>query len=305
MQKVYLLLRNNQQTGPYAVDELLQQQINVHDLVWVEGESFAWSHPAEIKELKNYFDRNSNPKSRDEIASSSIDDEIEQRAEELRKKISSFKPSHCFPTTFTNDRIYLGSLNSIEEKYPNVSRYQKKEVNAYEWISAALVMLMVAGGVYGGKKYLGAKEQILPEAAVQEVTFDHHAAKSARPAVHIVAYKEPVVDSASNDTATLAITTPERKKTIIKPTKTSAAKASLATIMKEVKAPVKDEEVLVPLIETPHLEQPKEAAPQPKIIAEEPTEKKKGLFRGLFKKKKKSDDQTASSEAASVQGQDN
>ncbi|MGN6163787.1 MAG: DUF4339 domain-containing protein [Flavisolibacter sp.] len=305
MQKVYLLLRNNQQTGPYTVDELLQQQINVHDLVWVEGESFAWSHPTEIKELKNYFDRSLNEKPGGEIIGSSIDDEIEQRAEELRKKISSFKPSHCFPTTFTNDRIYLGTFNSIEEKYPNVSRYQKKEVNAYEWISAALVMLMVAGGVYGGKKYLGAKEQILPEAAVRAVSFDHHAAKSAKPAVHIVTYKEPGADSTFTDTAALVIATPERKKPVIKPTKASAAKASLATIMKEVKAPVKDEEVLVPLIETPHLEQPKAAAPQPKIIAEEPTEKKKGIFRGLFKKKKKNDDQTTSSEAASLQSQDN
>jgi hypothetical protein len=308
MQKVYLLLRNNQQTGPYTVDELLQQKINAHDLVWVEGESFAWSHPAEIEELRKCFPRNSAIKKqpKEEPSHSSEVDEVEQRAEELRKKIASFKPKHCFTTTFTNDRIYLGTLNSIEEKYPSLVSYHKKEVNAYEWLSAALVILMVAGGVFGGKKYLNAKDHIMPEAAVHEVAVDNHAAKSAKPTVHVIAYKELVKDTISMDTSSLIVAVPEKKKPVIKTTKASIAKASLVTIIKEVKAPVKDAEVLVPLIETPRIEQPKEVAPEPKIITEESTEKKKsGLFKGWFKKKKKNDDKTASSEASSVQSQDN
>lgn len=54
MQKVYLLLRDNRQTGPYSLDELLQLGLKPFDLIWVEGKSFGWSYPAEIEQLKPY-----------------------------------------------------------------------------------------------------------------------------------------------------------------------------------------------------------------------------------------------------------
>lgn len=53
MQKAYLLLRNNQQTGPYSREEILQLQLRPFDLVWVEGESAAWQYPGEIKSLQD------------------------------------------------------------------------------------------------------------------------------------------------------------------------------------------------------------------------------------------------------------
>jgi hypothetical protein len=55
MQKVYLLLRNNQKTGPYSLDELLQLQLKPFDLVWVEGRSAGWRYPGEIDSLKPYM----------------------------------------------------------------------------------------------------------------------------------------------------------------------------------------------------------------------------------------------------------
>lgn len=54
MHKVYLLLRNNQQKGPYSLEELLQLQLKPFDLVWVEGRSAAWRYPGEIDTLKPY-----------------------------------------------------------------------------------------------------------------------------------------------------------------------------------------------------------------------------------------------------------
>src|SRR5215212_1516758 len=54
MQKVYLLLRNNQKSGPYSLDELLQLQLKPFDLVWVEGRSAGWRYPGEIDSLKEY-----------------------------------------------------------------------------------------------------------------------------------------------------------------------------------------------------------------------------------------------------------
>lgn len=54
MQKVYLLLRNNRQTGPHTLEELLQQDLKPMDLVWVEGRSAGWSYPSEIEALKPF-----------------------------------------------------------------------------------------------------------------------------------------------------------------------------------------------------------------------------------------------------------
>ena len=54
MQKIYSLLRNNKQSGPYTLEELLQLKLKPFDLVWVEGKSGGWSYPTEIDSLKIY-----------------------------------------------------------------------------------------------------------------------------------------------------------------------------------------------------------------------------------------------------------
>ena len=48
----YLLLRNNQESGPHTLNELLQLGLKPYDLVWVEGKSAAWRYPSELPELK-------------------------------------------------------------------------------------------------------------------------------------------------------------------------------------------------------------------------------------------------------------
>ena len=49
MERVYLLLRNNQQTGPFTIDELLQQQLRPSDMIWMEGKSAAWTYLSELE----------------------------------------------------------------------------------------------------------------------------------------------------------------------------------------------------------------------------------------------------------------
>jgi len=48
----YLLLRDNKQSGPYTVPEIIAMGIKPYDLVWLEGKSAAWRYPSEIEELK-------------------------------------------------------------------------------------------------------------------------------------------------------------------------------------------------------------------------------------------------------------
>jgi negative regulator of sigma E activity len=50
----YLLLRDNKQSGPYTVPEIISMGIKPYDLVWLEGKSAAWRYPSEVEELKAY-----------------------------------------------------------------------------------------------------------------------------------------------------------------------------------------------------------------------------------------------------------
>jgi cytoskeletal protein RodZ len=50
----YLLLRDNKESGPYSVAELVAMGIKAYDLVWLEGKSAAWRYPSEVEELKAY-----------------------------------------------------------------------------------------------------------------------------------------------------------------------------------------------------------------------------------------------------------
>lgn len=50
----YLLLRNNKESGPYTLNELVGNGLKPYDLVWINGKSAAWRYPSEVPELSQY-----------------------------------------------------------------------------------------------------------------------------------------------------------------------------------------------------------------------------------------------------------
>ncbi|MFT4018964.1 MAG: hypothetical protein QM668_18525 [Agriterribacter sp.] len=52
--KMYLLLRNNVESGPYSVDCLKQMRLEKFDLIWIKDESITWKYPSELQELRQY-----------------------------------------------------------------------------------------------------------------------------------------------------------------------------------------------------------------------------------------------------------
>jgi hypothetical protein len=48
----YLLLRNNQESGPFTLEEIKGMSLKSYDLLWVVGKSAAWRYPGEIAEFK-------------------------------------------------------------------------------------------------------------------------------------------------------------------------------------------------------------------------------------------------------------
>jgi len=51
---MYLLLRNNKQSGPYSIEDLKNMGLKAYDLVWSEGKSAAWRYPCELEELSAF-----------------------------------------------------------------------------------------------------------------------------------------------------------------------------------------------------------------------------------------------------------
>jgi|GEM_PF-5009630 len=51
--KLYFLLRNNVESGPYSQKELKEIGLAPTDLIWIDGESTAWQHPVDINGLKS------------------------------------------------------------------------------------------------------------------------------------------------------------------------------------------------------------------------------------------------------------
>ena len=52
--RVYRLLRNNKEEGPFTAEELVQQNLRPYDLIWIDGRSAAWNYPGELAQFKNY-----------------------------------------------------------------------------------------------------------------------------------------------------------------------------------------------------------------------------------------------------------
>ena len=52
--RIYRLLRNNKEEGPFTSEELVQKKLRPYDLIWIDGRSAAWSYPGELSEFKPY-----------------------------------------------------------------------------------------------------------------------------------------------------------------------------------------------------------------------------------------------------------
>jgi hypothetical protein len=150
MNKCYLLLRNNKETGPYTVTDLLQLSLTPNDLVWVEGKSAGWRYPFELEELKEAVIIN--PASSESAANNTqkqsdtmpLEGErqrakkifvslptaikkqpkdpapsFEEKAEAVRQKAVSFSKE--------KEVSHARSLNDIKEEYAGWIQEQKRE----------------------------------------------------------------------------------------------------------------------------------------------------------------------------------
>ena len=194
-----MLLRNNQQTGPHSFEELLELHLKPHDLIWVEGKSLGWRYPAEIETLKPFF-VTPEPAKNQEPASKPVEsiqhainlnpskkifvsmpattnhrvlpkepvvDPIEQKAEELRKRVETFNPQ---PNPAQTN--YARNLSDVEEEYTQWI-YQKKTkkntVNKKTLTIVAVCVLLIAGGWWAGSSFFNSPSPVT-KTTLQEPT---------------------------------------------------------------------------------------------------------------------------------------
>lgn len=129
--RVYRLLRNNKEEGPFTAEELIQKNLRPHDLIWVDGRSAAWSYPGELAQFKNYAplpgesNGNQNDKAKAGISPSvqaaiAINDNISQAKEKPRYKVSAAWNKIQTVTTAAVNNIKAETGNKTSPKKPMV-----------------------------------------------------------------------------------------------------------------------------------------------------------------------------------------
>ncbi|MBA2746993.1 MAG: DUF4339 domain-containing protein [Flavisolibacter sp.] len=100
MQKIYLLLRNNEQSGPHTLEDLINLELQPKDLIWVEGRSAGWAYPAEIPSLIPFL-----PK---QLKQTSLPEPLQSKTAEVRQ--------HVFVSCPKNDGTQAAATTNLEDK---------------------------------------------------------------------------------------------------------------------------------------------------------------------------------------------
>lgn len=160
MNKQYLLLRSNNQSGPFTLPDLLQFNLTPKDLLWVEGHSAGWCYPFELDELKEVVSTsvladvspvytNNQAKEQTEnaalkkqspqkifvslphgLTTQKIAEEtpsLEDRAEALRQKAVNFTPQTEALNEEGAEVKYTRSLDDIKTEYSGWMKEKKKK----------------------------------------------------------------------------------------------------------------------------------------------------------------------------------
>lgn len=297
MERVYLLLRNNQQIGPFTIGELLQQQLMPSDMIWIEGKSTAWTYLSELELVPFIKHSEAIPEPEKHTET---EDEIERKAEELRQRILTAAPKSFLPNHAVEIESYA-SPYKLDDEIQFVD-YRKEKIRKNNTVLGELLLTcFVIGlfmlGIYKGKSFLGARDKVQNSVATQLNSADQHAAQKTNT---VAQGNTMVIDTIQQYDSLLAKQKPKQKffKKLVDSTGTSSMQpVNTATVIQDEKKeqtntssslPIPDEiivkkESIVPKKEI------LPSVPEVKTNNDQGKEEKKGFFKGLFKKKKKED----------------
>lgn len=296
MDKVYLLLRNNQESGPFTIGELLQQQLRPSDMVWIEGKSTAWTYLSEL-ELTPHIEKEI---SKPAIPSKSSD-EIERKAEELRQKVLSAAPKAFHPAQ-TEIETYSSSFklpdNEIEFVDHRKEKHTRRNMVFAELLLTCFVIALFMFGIYKGKSFLSTKKQVHETVATQLDSRDEHAAQKNNQQQQLPLSLKPDTTQVSADSL-VAVHNFKPRPSAVKKTIADTSKTNLIVpvippadsnsqkkkaVANKIQAPEE-----IPVKKENSADKEKTTSKPQASDSESNKQEKKGFLRGLFKKKKKAD----------------
>jgi hypothetical protein len=292
MANMYLLLRNGRQAGPFTIGELLQQQLRTSDMIWIEGKSTAWCYLSEM-ELSPVVTEKISDQSQ-VITSSGNEDEIERKAEELRKRALAFTPQRDYAKRDASSRPIIRQVEKNEEEVFHFVDHRKNRKSATQDVLMSLIIIGIfAASIYGGQSYFNNKQNIVPVAHKMESVDNHTAISKPAPVINKPAETVLMQDQDTTTVQETGITGAENDIAITGRPKASTSKVAKKkvqdTILKTEPVVIKDEEiVLPPTVNDEDLAKKETPLTEPKDTTAQVEKKKKG-FR-LFRKKNKKDD---------------
>lgn len=140
MNPVYLLLRNNEQTGPYSLEDLPALQLTEKDMVKVAGSNSGWFYPYElglpfVLSTRMHKQEEEQPlPNRVEIETDPAN--VDQTIEELSKKITAMR---------NNLRMVEEKIQAEKEGIPlkrQAAKKQKRSPRLLWWAGAAVLVAL-------------------------------------------------------------------------------------------------------------------------------------------------------------------
>jgi hypothetical protein len=318
MQKQYLLLRNNQQSGPYSLNELLQWNLKPSDLIWVEGKSHAWSHPSEIAELKAAVPAPAKPSpapaqpaqrsphiyvslpKNDTTHREVTGDSLEARAEALRRKVETMAGREE-PAPELNT-LYSRTLDDVGESYGAWLTTKKKRGFQFHGgflMPALLIAVVLVGGWWMGKIIFSSQTFTLSQQTVQPGPQKQNPHVSSRtmasPIVHTATPAATIETKDTTPASSPIVQKPRQLATIPQPETTMVEKPVEQIVLTETPAAPASSAKAEKAEEKKNESAPSSEPETNKAPEVKEGEKKKGIgkfFAGLFGKKKKEADET-------------
>ena len=230
-------------------------------------------------------------------------DEIERKAEELRKRALNFSPQYSpnkKPELTISEKHPIKLPLSEEEALDFVDHRNEKKMPAVEVLTGVLVTAFVVACVIGGRTFFLQNSKTQSKIAARAVSIDEHTAKKQpatvpltitfdstqiKPQVDtIVAAIKPKPKSikANNQVIVAAMNEETNKISEILPPVKEDLTTSTQSVTKSVGEELKDDNSKADGTKD-QVTQESTATPA------QPEEKKKGFLKGLFKKKKKNE----------------
>ncbi|MFL5788304.1 MAG: hypothetical protein ACJ748_09640 [Flavisolibacter sp.] len=194
MQKIYRILRDNKETGPLTLEELVAMSLKPFDLIWVDGRSAGWRYPSEVEALKPYLGINENienpqpsvsarlihPASnevRPEVIHEEIplnqnmeeaevltSENIEKKAAEIYRRVQAYSEMNNREKEGTQTK-YAKSLEDLKQEYADWL-HTKKQKKKFSFTKKGLVFvgslgcLIAAWFIFAGNKKTNGESEI-------------------------------------------------------------------------------------------------------------------------------------------------